>query len=604
MILIRTLLVLFSLLAGAAGGGRTVAWHPADVPTDLAAVPLLPQELPEVGYQFARGGYLTDADARYLLGERYVADEDAIDAVLDGGSWRQGYASTFVLLSDRAIRTSDPLASVTTTVHELDSADGAIVLEALMTGSPIDGAEELEDIERGATTWRMVTSQDDALVTVARHDRFVVEIVSADRTGTPDADSHAVVVDGTLARLDRVQRGESSGLSQRLVLVEDDRLVPVSVPTESPLAHTWYRVLDGTVVPAAGELETVASTELPPGLEEVVIARQTAETSSQNWVAVSVAVARFGSSPAIADVEELLRDPLDTFAASEHSTPVESPDPGVTVDAISGETRVGGRYSGYRITVVDGDTVSQLTIRSMGSTLIDRGAAEAWAQRQATCATDGDCADVALVSLLATPDPATPGASESRAGVYESPVAPWSLTYDTELWQERDRFAEGGYDYLYLRSERMDATFETIVNHHGDPEQCVLDELDRLRQEEDRAAITVGSDDERERPGGLTTGHGWIIYTIEPLEESRANDEYTIRIDCYTVVEGTTSLVVQVRAPREAWAAVAPQGDALRSQIMIDGAPVGGMTGGPRSETPTPGRDVMINRRPWVGTAA
>ncbi|HYH13330.1 MAG TPA: hypothetical protein VD789_13315, partial [Thermomicrobiales bacterium] len=240
----------------------------------------------------------------------------------------------------------------------------------------------------------------------------------------------------------------------------------------------------------------------------------------------------------------------------------------------------------------------------VGSTLIDRDAAESWAGAQAECTAGGGCDAITLAELLATPDRSTSTGGDDSAGLYESSVAPWSVSYDTELWQERDRLAEGGYDYLYLRSERMDATFETIVNHHGNPEQCVLDELERLREGEDRALITVGSDDINERPGGLSDGHGWIVYTVEPLEESRAGDEYTIRIDCFTAIEGSTSLVVQVRAPRDAWAEVAPMGESLRSQIRIDGVPAGGMTGGLLSSAPTTRSDMMINRRPWVGIAA
>jgi hypothetical protein len=211
---------------------------------------------------------------------------------------------------------------------------------------------------------------------------------------------------------------------------------------------------------------------------------------------------------------------------------------------------------------------------------------------------------VPLESLLRTPDPGTPIAGDEEAGRYDSPAAPWSVSWDTAMWQTEDRFAQGGYDYLYLRSERMDATFETIVDHRGDPEQCVLDELARLREDEDRAAISVGSDVEGEPPGGMTEGHAWVIYTIEPLAEARADEEYTLRIDCYTVVEGDASLVVQVRAPRDAWADLASRGETLRSQIEIDGVPVSAITGGALAVAPDTRSVVMINRRKWTGLAA
>lgn len=148
----------------------------------------------------------------------------------------------------------------------------------------------------------------------------------------------------------------------------------------------------------------------------------------------------------------------------------------------------------------------------------------------------------------------------------------------------------------------MDATFETIVDQRGDPEQCVLDELNRLQEFEDRANITLGSDNSDESPGGLEPGHGWVIYTVEPLEDSTADGEYTLRIDCYTLLEGSTSLVVQTRAPREAWADVADLGDELRSQIEIDG--LQGNRNGPAAGVQTQRRAVMATRKPWTGIAA
>ena len=572
-------------------------------PVDLAAMPVPPPGLPESGYQFARGGYLTPADVHYLIEQRYAPGDEAIESVVDAASWEQGYTSTYVLLSDRAIRTSDPLTSVTTTIHAFESSDGAMLVEALMTGSPPAGAEERDGTVENATTWRVVTSQDDTLVTVLRSDRFVIEVVTADRRLTPDGGDHTAVVGETLRR---VQASAGPGLSQQMVLVEDDRLVPVAIATEAPLVHTWYRLLDDTVIPAAGELNAPETRDLPAGAEDIAIARQTAELSSQNWVTAGVVVATFDSSGA-ADAfaqDGVLRDPLDIFAASEDEGQVEPRHGSITMVTISGETRVGGRYSGYRVTVVDDATVAHLTIRAMGSALVSQEAVEEWAGLQRACMTDGACAPVPLTSFLSTPDPATPVEGAATAGEYASQVAPWSVTFDPSMWRVEDTFAQGGYDYLYLRSERMDATFETIVDHQGDPEQCVLNELDRLREDEDRAAITVGSDDEDQPPGGLTEGHGWVIYTVEPLEESRADEEYTIRIDCFTVVERSTSLVVQVRAPRDAWADVAPLGESLRSQIEIDGTPVSTMTDGVLVVTPTTRSDVMINRRPWVGIAA
>jgi hypothetical protein len=364
--------------------------------------------------------------------------------------------------------------------------------------------------------------------------------------------------------------------------------------------------LDGEVIPAAGELEPPTATEIAPGVDRIAISRQTAELASQNWVTVGVVVARFQSptdASTFATGDGVIRDPLDFFPETEQGSVAEPLAISGRVEAISGETRVGGRYSGYRITVVGDATVAQLTIRAMGATVLDQQAVEGWAASQRACL-GGECEPVPLESLLQTPDPATPVAGGGESGAYRSPVAPWSVAYDPAVWQVDDTFAQGGYDYLYLRSERMDATFETIVDHRGDPERCVLDELDLLREDEDRARIDVGSGDDSEQPGGLSERHGWIVYTVEPLDETRADQEYVIRIDCYTVIEGSSSLVVKVRAPRNAWTELAPLGETLRSQIEIQGEPVSRGTGDLLAVAPTMRSDDMINRRPWVGIAA
>jgi hypothetical protein len=597
----RVLLMLSMLLGGVVTAPATVAQGDTPTPTDLAAMLPTPNDLPEAGYQFARGGYLTPDDARYLFLQRHGLEGDAVEPIFDAAGWRQGYTGSLVLLSDRAYLLADPLATVTFTIHELDSDDGATIAETLLAGAPPAGAEERDPAVAGATTWRVVTSRDDLLVTVVRTGRFVIEVETAGRRRAPSAEEHAAAV---VATLGRVEAAAGPGLSQRFVTVSDDRLIPVSVVTEYPLAHAWYRMIDGEVIPAAGELDPPAPSGIAAAVDTIVIERQTAELPSQSWVTAGVVLAEF-ASPTDADAfEGVIRDPLDFFPTSETAKPVDPTTVTGEVEAISGETRVGGRYSGFRITIVERDTVAQLTVRSMGSTLIAQDAAERWAEVQRDCLATGRCDPVPLESLLKTPDAATPAGRAGGAGEYRSPVAPWSVAFDPATWRVDDTFAQGGYDYLYLRAEAMDATFETIVDHRGDPEQCVLGELDRLREDEEHARISVGSDDPSEAPGGLTGTHGWIVYTVEPLSDDRADQEYVIRIDCYTVEPGTTSLVVQVRAPRDRWAELAPAADALRSRIEIEGVPVGRETGDLSGVASIARSDEMINRRPWVGIAA
>ena len=595
----RWLLIVMMLLGGVLTAPTVAARDEAATPSDLAAMLPTPETLPEAGYQFARGGYLTPADVRHLLRQGHGLEGDAVEPIFDAAGWRQGYTGSLALLSARAYLLADPLVTVTVTIHELGGEEGATIAETLLIESPPAGAEERDAIVDGATTWRVVSSQNDALVTLVRDGSYLIEVETAGYRRTPTDEEHRAAVDATMARVDAAT---GPGLSQRVVPVGDDRLVPVSVATEYPLAHGWYRLRDGEVVPAAGELDAPAPSEIASGADTIFLHRQTAELSSQNWVTATVALVEF-SSPADADAfTGVIRDPLDFFPTTEDGSSLEPVAITGAVEAISGETRVGGRYSGYRITIVEGDTVAQLTIRAMGGTLIAQDAAERWAGAQRECLDGGACDPVPLASLLTARPAGTP--ATAGEGAYRSSAAPWSVSFDPGVWQVDDTFARDGYDYLYLRADAMDATFETIVDHHGDPEQCVLSELDRLREDEEDARITVGSDDADASPGGLTDRHGWIIYTVEPLSDSRVGQDYVIRVDCYTVEPGTTSLVVQVRAPRDRWAQLAPVADALRSRIEIDGVPVGRVPDGLPGVTSIARSNEMINRRPWVGIAA
>ena len=149
------------------------------------------------------------------------------------------------------------------------------------------------------------------------------------------------------------------------------------------------------------------------------------------------------------------------------------------------------------------------------------------------------------------PAPATPSGDESVIASFQFG---WQVSLPPEdRWTIVDVQLLGTSEYYQLQSGRSLVTIETAVDQVGDPQQCVLDNMRLLQAVEDRAAIDLGSDDPDERPAGLETGHGWAIYTVEPLQEERADQEYTIRIDCYTLVEGQASLVVTHTAPRDLW---------------------------------------------------
>lgn len=407
----------------------------AELPADLAAMPVLPRHLDEPGYQFARGGYLTVREAQYLIEQGHDVEPDAVTEALEAGSWRQGYTQTLVLLEDRADRTSTPLAAIETTIHAFADDEGAELVLAMMAGAPPGSAESLDPVIDGVATYRIVTPQDDRLVTVIRYDRFVFEIVSVDASRAPDMAEHTERIRLTLDRAELVTDGSAYGLSQRTVLLEDSRLIPLAIESEAPLVYTFYRLIDDVVVPVAGELRAPTMEELPEGAGQIVVSRQTAELASQSWLTTGVVVLDFGSTASANDFasSDVFLDPLDIFAADEQDDLATSLAGGVRIESISGEARIGGRYSGYRVTVRDETKVAQLTVWVMGNTRLDQRRVELWALAQRECLTGGRCESVLLTGLLATPDPATPVTSGVADGVYQSPVAAWQVTFDPDI---------------------------------------------------------------------------------------------------------------------------------------------------------------------------
>src|SRR5690606_30571302 len=125
------------------------------------------------------------------------------------------------------------------------------------------------------------------------------------------------------------------------------------------------------------------------------------------------------------------------------------------------------------------------------------------------------------------------------------------------------------YDFVEVQSGRSLVTLERVIDQHGDAQQCVLDELEALQEFESSAVIDLGSDVEDERTAGMEPGHAWAIYTVEPLADERADQEYAIRVDCYTIIEGGANLVVTHRAPRYEWATEREKGDDLRDTIVL-----------------------------------
>src|SRR5690606_19853059 len=131
----RLLLIISMLLGAVLTAPEATAQDASEAPTDLAAMLVPPAELPEDGYQFARGGQLTPDDARYLFELRYALDAGTVYCLFDAPAWRQSFTGTRVLLSDRVYLLAAPLVTIFVTIHLFEVDDGATGAEALLVGS-------------------------------------------------------------------------------------------------------------------------------------------------------------------------------------------------------------------------------------------------------------------------------------------------------------------------------------------------------------------------------------------------------------------------------------------------------------------------------------
>lgn len=59
------------------------------------------------------------------------------------------------------------------------------------------------------------------------------------------------------------------------------------------------------------------------------------------------------------------------------------------------------------------------------------------------------------------------------------------------------------------------------------------------------------------------------ISTVDPLEDERTGQEYTIRYDGYALPGGDASLVMSHGAPRSLWETEAPRAERLRAGIWL-----------------------------------
>ena len=235
------------------------------------------------------------------------------------------------------------------------------------------------------------------------------------------------------------------------------------------------------------------------------------------------------------------------------------------------------RASGWRSIRQDGDLVQVVQWLGSGNAVVTEEAIAWVTGRQTSCvdALPEPCApiDQEIVTRCAR------CRTRSRNRPRRSPTAMnrciasfqfgWQVEIPDDGWTIIDAQIIGNSEYYQLQSGRSLVTIESAVDQSATPSSACSTTCALLQEVEDRAVIELGSDDPDERPAGLEQGHGWAIYTVEPLQEERADQEYTIRIDCYTLVEGQASLVVTHTAPRDLWTEERDKGERFRDGIVL-----------------------------------
>lgn len=578
---IARLLVILGLLVATVGAALpatpAVAQDgDAEQVVDVADIPVPVDSLPEEGFQVMTGGYLDAASAaEWIAGPRGRSTVAMGDELREAG-WLQTYVLDLVLLEDRAYATSDILALIQTNIFLLPDATSAEDLYDVLADYSGADIEEEEEAILDSTTVRLVSESGNALRTVFTRDRLVIEVVSLERFDAADAETHRNVAAHTADRAEQVLESGETGIAPRAARLHDgpDLAGVQNVPQSG--VHHLYRIREGLVQPAAGEVVAPGVEEVAPGAVQVYHASEgmwlgggTGTGFMSTWIGEFASpgdAAAFTAEVAVDGPSEWLWDPYFAIALGEQATP----------QGVEGLYRVTGvydgqTYSGNLEVRQQGEHVVAIGFRTLGSALPPVDVTSRVMDYQLACLETSDaCPPLDVAELLATPS-ATPvvPAGEGSGDVVVSQEFGWSVQAGSGNWVVTERFAQSGYDILELQWGRSVVTFESVIDQHGDPQQCVLDELDALQQFESSAVIDLGSDDEDESPAGLSPGHAWAIYTVEPLADERADQEYTIRIDCYTIIDGGASLVVTHRAPRDEWETERGKGAEIRDTIVL-----------------------------------
>lgn len=578
------ILGLLLALVGAPFGGAGAVAQDTDIPLDIGNVPLPVQDLPEAGFQVMSGGYLDrDTAASWIAGPR-ERSATAIASELTDAGWLQSYVLSLVLLEDRAYPDSEVLSLVQTNVMLFADSDGAGRMYELMSDYPDASlADEFDPSVSDSQTVQMPDERGDTLRSVVLRDRVVLEIVSVEGFRFVDEAAHNEVVAGTVDRLIAMQEDDGQSppglMPQAARLTDSENLGDLQTVGQSGVHHL-YRIRDGVTQPAAGELDAPSPDAIAAGMrglyqgsEEILIDGGVAYMST--WIATfeseTAAISMFDAATA-GSPSAYLNDPYFPIASDEQ----------LASQGIEGVYRVTGTYDGrsYSGTLElrqQENHVVAIGFRTIGSVLPPVDVTSRVMDHQLGClGASSPCPPIDLADLL-TAAMATPVVPASSEGAVTSEEFGWSLAFDPDTWTVTETFIEPGYDLVELQAGESLVTLEGVINQHGNPEQCIIDELRMLQEFESSAVIDLGSDDGAEAPAGLEGDHARALYTVEPLAEERADQEYVIRFDCYTLIDGGANLVMTHRAPRYAWDTERYRGEEIRAGLSFASSGRAGM---------------------------
>lgn len=574
------LIALLGLMVSLAGGmaPNPGAAQPPETAFDIADVPLPAQYLPEDGYQVLAGGFLDRGAAATWIADPRVMAPAAVESELEDAGWLQTYVLDLVLLEDRAFAPSDILALVQTNVYLLpDEAGAGRVYELMADFAGNDDADQTEPAVNDSVTVSLRSQSGDTMRTIFQRERTVVEVVTLAGFDFVDPEEHRLVALGTLDRLHGLHDVGEPGIATRAARLEDGEQLADFQNVQQSGVHHLYRIRDGVIQPAAGELGVPAPAGIVDGVVQIYHGSEAMRFGNSGTGFLSTWIGEFESSASAAafmdtlaagDPSAALFDPYFRIAAGEQAVS----------QGVEGLYRVTGvldgeDYSGNLEIRQDGPYVVAIGFRTLGRALPAVDVTSRVMDHQLQClGLDIICTPLDISDMLEAPS-ATPVIPSGGAGMVTSAEFGWSVRTDNGDWTVNERFAEPGYDVLELQSGRSLMTLESVINQHGDPVQCVIDELEALQELEGSAVIILGSD-MTEAPAGSEPGHAWAIYAVEPLADERADQEYTVRFDCYALVEGGANLVVTHRAPRELWPGEREKGSALRETITFSGSRV------------------------------